>query len=170
MKGQHVSLRAVEPADLSLLYLWENSPENWIHTEMIGPFSYHVLKEFVEHANNVNEMGQLRLIVVHNESQKSMGCIDLYEVDATNQRAGVGILIANEEDRRKGFAKEGLELCKSYAKNYLQLNQLFCDIIQGNQTSCALFETCGFVQTGVKKQWKRLGKEYKDVLFYQTIL
>ena len=39
LKNSQLSLRAVEPEDLEILYKWENSTELWIHGNTLAPYS-----------------------------------------------------------------------------------------------------------------------------------
>ncbi|MDR2894019.1 MAG: GNAT family N-acetyltransferase [Alistipes sp.] len=73
-----------------------------------------------------------------------LGFIDLFDLDPTNRSAGVGILICNESDRRKGYASEALRLLMKYAGRSLELSRLWCNIAADNSASIALFSTCGF--------------------------
>ena len=52
----------------------------------------------------------------------SVGCVDLFEYDMVNSRAGVGIFI-DEKFRNKGFATKALSILKSICiKDYLITN------------------------------------------------
>ncbi|MCC6252147.1 MAG: GNAT family N-acetyltransferase [Bacteroidia bacterium] len=169
LEGQLVSLRAVEPDDLDLLYQWENNPALWHLSNTVEPYSKQVLKEFIKGAKmDIYITKQLRLMI-HTKKYGAVGCIDLYDFDATNQRAGVGILIANEQYRGKGFASESLEILCNYGFSILRLNQLYCSINANNQASIHLFTKLGFVQTGNKQQWNRTRSGYVDELFFQLI-
>lgn len=108
-------------------------------------------------------------MMVSHESKKTIGCLDLFEYEPMHQRAGLGILIADQSERRKGLASEALELVINYAWEILQLQQLFCNISDQNTPSLALFEKHGFIRTGTKKQWRRQGTNWEDEHFYQLI-
>jgi diamine N-acetyltransferase len=106
LKGQLISLRAVEPNDLELLYQWENNPSVWHLSNTLAPFSKHILKEYIENAkHDIYVTKQLRLMI-NTSKYGPIGCIDLFDFDPTNQRAGIGILIADEQHRGKGYASE----------------------------------------------------------------
>jgi diamine N-acetyltransferase len=79
-------------------------------------------------------------------------------------------LIADEQNRGLGFAKESIELLCDYASNFLDLHQLFAYIIEDNQASIKLFEETGFEPSGTLKQWRKVVKEWKNVVLYQKIL
>ncbi len=171
LKGKTVKLRAVEPSDSELIWEWENNEANWQLSNTLTPFSKHTIDIYVETADrDIFENKQLRLMIDELESKKTVGSIDLFSFDPYQLRAGVGILVQNMQDRHKGFAKESLGLLIDYCKDYLALNQLYCNISKSNTASISLFESCGFRNTGIKKDWQRISyNTWEDVLFYQLI-
>jgi len=82
-----------------------------------------------------------------------VGLVDLFDFDPYHLRAGVGVLIARNEDRRKGYATEALKVLISYAFEVLQLNQLYANVSASNTASLRLFQNLGFTKVGVKKDW-----------------
>lgn len=169
LKGQQVSLRALEPGDIDLLYDWENDPENWNISNTQTPFSRFVLEQYLASAHaDIYTAKQLRLMIC-DAGGKAVGSIDLFDFDPNNMRAGVGILIADKSERRKGFASEALDLLKNYCFEILNLHQVYCNILTDNESSILLFQKHGFLITGIKKQWIRSGSGYKDELLLQLL-
>jgi diamine N-acetyltransferase len=174
LAGKDIKLRAVEPADLNLLYDWENDPENWIVSNTTAPFSRHVLQKYIESAqHDIYEARQLRLMIDRLESDKdeevTLGIIDLFDFDPLHRRAGIGILIARQEDRMKGIASEALGILIDYAFGSLQLHQLYCNVSEDNPASLKLFEKYNFLKIGVKRDWVRKENEWVNVLLLQLI-
>lgn len=169
LKGHLISLRAVEPNDLELLYQWENNPAVWHLSNTTAPFSKHILKEYIENAkHDIYVTKQLRLMI-NTPKYGPIGCIDLFDFDPNNQRAGIGILIADELHRGKGYASEALEILCNYCFSILHLHQLYCNINADNIKSIHLFTKIGFTQSGNKQQWNRVPGGYIDELFFQLI-
>ncbi len=170
LENQTISLRAPEPGDLELLYLWENDTSIWRISGTLAPFSRNVLKMYLDHAaKDIYEVKQLRLIIQLKENHRPVGAIDLFDFDPHHHRAGVGILVADPSDRRKGYAREALETLMEYCFGILNLHQLFCNIQAGNKASIALFEKAGFIEVGRKKEWIFTGDGYEDELLFQCL-
>ena len=152
MIGENVLLRAVEPADTERLYLWENDMQLWHLSNTTAPFSKYLMEQYVMNAQqDIYAAKQLRLMVDTNDEEGlTVGCIDLFDFDPANRRAGIGILIS-EEARGKGYGKEALELMIEYAFNTLNLHQLFCNILENNEQSIAMFKKAGFTEVGLKR-------------------
>lgn len=166
-----ISLRAPEPGDLDLLYLWENDTSIWSISGTLAPFSRNVLKQYLDHAGkDIYEAKQLRLIIQLRSNHRPVGAIDLFDFDPHHRRCGVGILVAEPSDRQKGYAREALDILMEYCDKFLHLHQLYCNIAAGNEASIALFKRAGFTETGRKKEWIFNGKGYEDELVFQKIL
>lgn len=171
LENKILILRAPEPSDLDLLYIWENDTSTWLSGATITPFSKFVLSKYLETAHlDIFETKQLRLMVDLKENPvRTIGAIDIFDYDQYNNRAGVGILIAEPSDRQQGFANEALILLKDYCFNILGLNQLYCNITPDNLPSIKLFQKNGFEVVGLKKRWTRRGKTYSDEYLLQLL-
>jgi diamine N-acetyltransferase len=170
MQYKNIKLRALEPEDLELLYEWENNDEYWTLSNTVTPFSRYTLKLYLENSHkSIFETGQLRLMIDHTDDKKTIGTIDLFEFDPFHKRAGIGILIADEAYRKRGFAKMSLACLIKYCFKTLQLHQLYCNIMANNIESIELFEKHGFIRTGLKKDWVHTDEGFIDEYFYQLI-
>ena len=170
MKYKEIDLRAPEPEDLELLYDWENNTSYWIISSTIVPFSKYTRKRYLENSHKtIYETGQLRLMIDHIPDGKTIGTIDLFDFDPFHKRAGVGILIADEAYRRKGYASMALKCLVDYCFATLQLHQLYCNILSNNSESMDLFRKMGFVQAGIKKDWVKTNDGYIDEHLFQLI-
>lgn len=170
LKAQNIFLRQVEEQDVNLLLLWENNIDNWRYSETEAPFSLYEIQQYIKSASQIRQNKQLRFIICLNDNHEAIGTIDLFEIDFKNLRAGVGILIANQENRGKGHAKEALQRLVEFSAKSLNLIQLYCDIQSNNKASIQLFESEGFIKTGVKKSWFKYEDDLKDGYFYQKII
>jgi diamine N-acetyltransferase len=168
LNGSTLKLRAMEPSDIDLMYEWENDPETWIFSNTHTPFSRFYLEQYVINSHcDIYTEKQLRLMIT-NQKNETVGCVDLFEFDPKNKRAGVGILVA-KDFRKKGYASETIDIIIHYAKTILALHQLFCNISSDNKKSLALFQKKGFVSNGLKKQWILSENQWLDEHFLQLI-
>jgi len=169
IKGQKISIRAIEPADVHLLYGWENDQTLWKVSYTQTPFSKFVLDEFVNSIQDIYTAKQLRLMINSTETKETIGCIDLFEFDPQHARCGIGIFIHNDF-RNKGYAVECIELIKNYCFTTLYLKQIFVHVNASNTASLNLFEKAGFEKSGLKKSWhKNSLSDFEDVWFLQLI-
>jgi diamine N-acetyltransferase len=170
MKFKDIRLRALEPEDMELLYDWENNEIHWLISNTISPFSKYTLKRYLENSHkNIYETGQLRLMIDQIPDKVTIGTIEIFDFDPFHKRAGLGILIANEIYRRKGYASMALTCLITYCFKTLQLHQLYCNILGNNSESIDLFKKQGFVQAGIKKDWIKTSDGYLDEYLFQLI-
>lgn len=170
LRGEHIYLRALEPEDLEFVYALENDESIWEISNTQTPYSKFLIHQYLENAQqDIYEAKQLRLAICLVNYDNAVGLIDLFDFDPKNNRAGIGILIQNIENRKKGIGSEALALLIKYSFQQLQLNQLYANIDSGNKHSLQLFSKFGFQEIGLKKQWNRINNVYKDEYMFQLI-
>ena len=175
LEGPRLKIRAAEPEDLELLYRWENDTDVWQVSDTLVPFSRYHLRRFLENDNHdIFATHGLRLMIDllpdGLEAARTVGTLDLYDFDALNSRAGVGILIADASDRRRGYAAESLQLLVAYCREVLLLHQIYAYVTEDNADSLALFARAGFSQTGRRLQWMHTPDGWKDQVQFQYML
>lgn len=190
LEGRSVTLRAVEPHDVEQLYRWENDVALWAVSGTSEPFSREQMARFVERqleGADLLRTGQLRLMIEARQDEKAaagevgrnaagngalhtVGAVDLFEYDPIHRRAGVGILIYGAEDRRRGYARETLEILCRYAREQLHLHQLWCTVGADNMASLGLFRNAGFIEAGRKRDWIWTPGGYHDEVIFQKFL
>jgi len=169
LKGEHIFLRALEPEDLEFIHEIENDESIWEISNTETPYSKYLIKQYIEESHkDIYQVKQLRL-VISNYKNKAVGMIDLFDFDFKNKRAGIGILIKDERDRKNGIGNESLALLINYCFTHLNLHQLFCNITEGNEASIKLFKKQGFCEVGLKKDWCLVNGAYKNEYLYQLI-
>lgn len=165
-----VRFRALEPEDIDVLFEWENDASIWEVSNTYEPFSKYILAKYIKDSQrDIYESRQVRLIIENLEG-KPVGAIDLFDFDPFHFRAGVGILIHNEDDRRHGYASDALNLLCIYGTDHLMLHQLFANIGEENEASIQLFTKNGFELCATKRDWRRTLDGWKSELMFQKIL
>ena len=167
LSGDRVALRALEPTDLDWLLALENDPAIWAVSNTLQPYSRHALWRYLNAVDNdLRATGQLRLVVTRKSDGTPLGCVDLFDYNATHSRAELSIVILAEY-RGTGYAAETVEIVKRYAATWLDLNQLSIYVMTENEAVIRLFAEHGFERAGVLRQWVKAGGEYHDVVVLQ---
>lgn len=167
--GDKCTLRALEPSDLELLYLWENDTEVWRVSGSCAPVSRERLQHFIEEQSyDIYATRQMRLII--ESDGVAIGTLDIVEFDPKNSRFGIGILIYAAENRRMGFARSAIEAIKEYGRTTLFVNQIWASVAEDNKPSIELFRSCNFEQCGLRKAWLRRKEGYVSELEFQCLL
>ena len=166
---QTISLRCAEPEDAQLIYHWENDRSVWRVSGTIAPYTLFHIEQFLLNNNDLTSQKQLRLMIDLKETGESIGCIDIYDYNALNERAKVGILI-DKKYRHQGYASNALSLCLCYLFEDLMLHQVYCVIDETNTESQKLFGAQGFVLCGRRKEWIKTPDGFVDELEYQIFM
>lgn len=169
LKGEHIYLRALEPEDIDFVHAIENDESFWEISNTQTPYSKFLIKQYLEHAHkDIFEVKQLRL-VISSYKNDTLGLIDIFDFDFKNNRAGIGVLLKEPNDREKGYGKEALSLLINYCFTHLGLHQLYCNISEENEASIKLFTKQGFKNIGLKKDWNYMNGSYKNEYLFQLI-
>lgn len=169
LKGNNVLLRAVEPEDLDFVLEVENTEDFWEISSTRVPYSRYLIKKYIQNSHrDIYEVKQLRLMICNHQSN-CLGMIDIFDLDPKDRKAALGILIASEDHRRKGYGGEVLSLVSSYCFSHLGLHQVYANVTADNEASIRLFEKSGFHKAGVKKDWVLINGKFKDEVLYQLI-
>ena len=170
LKGNNIYLRALEPDDLEFVYAIENDESIWHVSNTQTPYSKFLIRQYLENVHqDIYEAKQLRLAICKNNDFSAIGLIDLFDFDPSNNRAGIGIVIKENQDRNSGVGTESLGLLIDFAFSKLNLHQLFANINPQNEPSVNLFTKFGFQKIGDKKEWNLIDGKYQDESLYQLI-
>ena len=157
-----LKLRKIEPSDLPFLYQWENDASMWADSDTHNPLSRHDLHQYIENTTgDIYRDGQLRLIIESSEAG-IMGCIDLFDFDARNRKAAIGMYIAPEA-RGKGVGKQAVEQLLDYAFGFLHLRMIYAIISVHNHPCSRIYEQMGFIPSSPLKDWTLEG----DAILWQ---
>lgn len=164
-----VTLRALEPEDLDLLYQIENDVDNWPEGVTNVPYSRYVLGQFISsNTCDIYRDGQVRL-VVQNAQQQPVGFADLVNFSPAHLRAELGLIILPPH-RHKGYGTAALAAVSHYARTVLHLHQLYCIVGSGNEYSKRMFHALGLSPTATLADWLFNGRTYQDAILVRIPL
>ena len=168
MSDFKLKYRALEPEDVTMLFKWENDLEiNEVSLSKV-PFSKYILEQYIAQAHlDIQQAGQYRFVLEVTEGN-AVGCVDLFDYDAIDRRAAIGIII-EKKYRLKGYAAEAITLMKDYAFNRIGMRQLHCSVGVSNEKSLQLFRSAGFTEIGIRKDWSFRNGAFHDVVEFQFI-
>lgn len=165
-----VRLRAIEPTDLDLLYLWENDTTLWSVTDTQAPYSRQMLWQYLEsYTGDIYESKQVRFVVTLADTGEAVGLLDLMNFDPLNNRAELGLYIAAEH-RGKGYGRHALKLIEAYASQHIGLKQIYVMILTSGESCLQLFKSEGYREVGTLKAWVKRGTTYHDAVLLQHLL
>lgn len=170
LSGTTLSLRAVEPEDVALIYRWENDSSSWGDGCALSPYSRYAIRTYIEESlrQDIFQMRQLRFMIVRASDGAAVGMVDLFDFEPYHRRAAVGIYV-DAAARRQGMAAEALGVLFRYAFDFLHLHQLYAQVAESNGASLRLFEKAGFRPSGRLDEWIVRGEGYESVVLLQRL-
>ncbi len=163
-----LTLRALEPEDLDLLYEVENDRALWPASTTNEPYSYFVLRQYLERStNDIYTDRQLRLVI--EQEGVPVGFIDLLNFVPEDRRAEVGVVILKKY-RHQGYCAQALLQLERYACGVLHIHQLYAHIARSNEPCQHAFRSAGYAHGATLRQWIWHGDDYEDVVVMQKFL
>ncbi len=167
--GSGVRLRALEPSDADLLYVWENDPTTWETGDRRWPLSLSDIRTFVEHTDlDIWQTRQTRFMIDRLSDGVTVGCIDIFDFDPLNMTCSIGVLV-QPESRKAGYASDALRQVEAFAVDTMLVHSIIVTIATDNAPSLALFTSAGYERAGVLRQKLRRGKTFIDEVLMQKI-
>lgn len=165
-----VILRPVVLSDANDLLKWENNELNWSVSDTTSPYILSDIILLIEKLEDIEEAKQARYIILEASTRRAIGAVDLFDIDFSLETASVGILIAKNEDRRQGFAKESLVHLEQIARDELGLEKLIAKVHQENTSSVKLFESSGFSKKKLTRDGQLNNGDYIQTLIFEKCL
>lgn len=162
------TLRLMRLADAPTVLEWENNPENWEVSNNDSEYSLEDIEQLAIASTNIVSTNQQRFII--DLDGDPLGAVDLFLIDFEEKVAGVGILIAKYENRKKGYALKALLLVEEVAKR-LGIDILECSIHKENSASIRLFEKLNYKRVELSELKIDHGADRnRDLFYYQKCL
>ena len=164
-----VTLRAIEPEDLDLLYQIENDQSLWQVGTTNVPYSRYTLHDYIAtSSDDIYADRQVRLII-ENADHQTVGICDIVRFDPQHLRAEAGIVIMKPY-RQQGYAMAAMQQLGHYALTILHLHQLYAVVANNNAAALQLFRKAGFEHEIQLRDWLFDGHNYADAVVLQRFL
>jgi diamine N-acetyltransferase len=117
-------LRIPRSEDVDFMLRLENDPDIWKVSQTEDPFTYNEIADFINDSkHNLFLEFQLRNIIVLKEGDVAVGTLDLFDYNAKERSAGIGITICKEH-RNKRIGSQALSLFVKMleSKNFMSIH------------------------------------------------
>jgi RimJ/RimL family protein N-acetyltransferase len=163
-------LRAAEREDIKIFHEWVNDPEVTRGLAMFLPMS------FADEENWFNSLAKrdqkerpLVIEVRKGKAWKMIGNCGVFDIDAVNSSAELGIMIGEKSEWNKGYGSEVMSLLVRHCFETLNLNRAFLRVYTDNIRAVRAYEKAGFTLEGrLREAVFKFGK-YDDVLIMSVL-
>lgn len=143
-----VYLRPLRIKDALISYRWRNNPKIWEYTGN-KPNKIITIKSEMEWIRNVIcKEDEKRFAICLQDSNVYVGNIQLTNI--RNEKAEYHIFIGEEKYWGKGIASKATKLLLKFAKEELNIREIYLFVNKNNLTALNLYINNGFVQKNIK--------------------
>ena len=163
LRGEKVTLRAVERADLSTLHGFRNDLEVHVLADDDPwlPRPFESFEKFFEERIKPSEPEAWFAIEVDGQI---IGDCGLWDFDVTARRCSLGISIGERELWSKGYGREAVRLLVDYGFRHHNLVKIWLMTTSDNERAIRAYEAAGFEREGLLRRHVWSDGEYKDIV------
>lgn len=165
LKAATLKLRRIESTeDLNFIKDSRNMESIYKHFYEYHPVSLESQRRWInDHDDLPNE--KFFGIEYIGETNKLIGTVGVYHIDWRNRKAEWGRFFINKDGLIIPHAGKIVEsIILDYVFNYLNLNRLYCEVLESNTKVIELHKSFGFIEEGVFREFIYKDGEYVDVV------
>ena len=152
LKGRRVILREYRSGDYQAIAGWINDEgtTRYLSTRFWPPQTETDVQEYLSRMLQ-SSPNAYNFVIADANDESYIGQLDMFRVDWRLRQGEIGMLIADERKRGKGYGQEALELFKRFAFQNLGLERLEMEVHMDNAAGLACYRRAGFTLEGVRR-------------------
>ncbi len=161
-------LRELERKDLTAINLWRNDEE--IIANLGAPFRYinkEVDEEWFENYMR-SRANTVRCAIVSEGNDEIIGLVSLTDINYINRSASLHIMIGCQ-CQGKGAGSFAVKTICNHAFNNYGLHRIELEVLSDNKRALHVYEKCGFVQEGIKRDAVFKNGQFKDMILLSLL-
>lgn len=153
IRGDLVSLHAVEKEDLSKLQGWRNNQEFRKHFREYREINSARQESWFEE-KVIKDPTTLMFSIRRNTDNELLGCCGFVYINWVHRHADLSLYIGWDDSYidELGYAEESCRLLLKYGFDELALNKVWTEIYEFDEKKKALYDKIGFHQDGLLRQ------------------
>jgi len=153
LKGEKVSLHAVEREDLQQLRDWRNNPDFRKYYREYRELNMQQQEQWFE-KSVVNDNNTQMFVIKKNENNELIGCCGIIYINWVHRNADLSLYIGWEDAYidDKGYAEESCKILLDYGFNELGLNKVWTEIYEFDDKKKDLYDKLFFQQDGLLRE------------------
>lgn len=164
LKGQKVTLRALEREDLPLLHAFNNDLEVELAGGGDAPMPQSLARLESEFEGKVSGGGRDGSDFAIVADDNFIGICALFNQDNLAHTIELGITIGNKLYWGKGYGREALRLLVDYGFRYQNHRKIYLEVHGNNERAIKAYKAVGFVEEGRLLQHVYSNGDYQDLV------
>ncbi len=165
LRGKHVILRPIEPADLPNYVRWFADLDVLAYFGSYRPYNLAQEQAWYQgqnqNPNNIN-------FAMEFEGRHVGGC-GFANLDGPNQHAEVGLFIGEKTLWDQGLGKDALTTLLNYGFDFLNLHRIYLRVLADNLRAVHAYKQVGFVHEGRFREAEWRHGRWLDVLYMSVL-
>ncbi len=162
LKGEKVTLRALEPSDAAAAQAWINDPDFCRFLRDISfPFSLRAEQDWIESQVAADGEGSYTF-AIEADNRALIGTIGLHRISYKDGHAGMGVGIGLPEYRGRGYGTDAIGTLLRFCFGDLRLHKVWLEVDCGNDRAIRCYERIGFRQEGTMRDHSYKDNRYRD--------
>lgn len=162
-------LRELRRTDIETINKWRNNVEL---IDLLGaPFRFinsEVDLRWFEHYMG-NRQNTVRCAITEKGEEEILGLVSLTDIDYLNQSAELHIMIGDKCNRGRGIGTFAVNEIVLHAFNNMNLHRIELSVLDSNIAAIRLYEKCGFIQEGLKRNVVFKDGKFVDMRIYACL-
>ena len=146
LKGQRLTLRAIERDDLPHYVAWINDPEVTHHLLVYLPMNLEDETEWYEQQRQ--DAATHNFAIVISENERLIGSIGLMRINYKDQNAELGIFIGDKTQWGQGYGGEAIQLLLDFAFSEMNLHRIYLRVDASHTPGIRCYTRSGFIEEG----------------------
>lgn len=165
-QGKRIRLRAVEPADATTFYQWNQNSERARNLDFVWPpLSLAAVTAWAEEQSQKKLENDAYHWVVETTEGVPVGSIVTHDCNSRNGTFGYGVDIAPDH-QHKGYASEAVRLVLKFYFRELGYQKATVAVHAYNEPSIRLHQQLGFQREGTLRRMVFTRGEYYDLVYF----
>jgi len=161
LKGEKVSLRAIEREDIPTFVRWLNDPEVCKYLLMYIPMSIAEEERWFERQLDAKDS---KILAIETAEGFHIGNIGLHDIDWKSRRAELGIVIGEKAYWGLGYGTDAIKTALRFAFDEMNLHRVYLRVIDFNERAQRCYQKCGFQYEGRQREAHYHDGRYHDML------
>lgn len=145
IRGERITLRAIEREDLPRYVAWFNDREVTFHLQAYRPLPSADEEDWY---NKQRKDPSLLNLAIETEKGVHIGSVGLMNIDHRLQLAELGIVIGDKSHWGQGYGQEAIQVLLAYAFNELNLKRVYLRVDADHPAAIRCYQKCGFIEEG----------------------
>ena len=162
LQGEKIYLAPLEEEDLAASRVWVNDSSLWPMLLRYLPVTSKDERHWYDAL--ISDPAKAVFAIRTVKEKRHIGITGFYEIDPVHRRASLWVVIGEKEAWGKGYGSEAVQKMVAYGFQNLNLNRIYLDAAEENQSAIAVYKKNGFSEEGLFREHCFIEGKYRNIV------